>query len=283
MSRSHARGLWRRLTRSRGRRCAHRRRCRRPRLVRRTKGDPHGSRISTRRPRAPGPRRSRSPPPRRAGSSPTAVSTRRTSRASTSRRRRPRATTSTRFSRSRRRRRLRRAARRSAAGAGPVGVAWAKKIVANPSRFYVIIGTGPVPERRHRRRAAPRLNVPRGGASSTGLPGIYRREEVSDEGSGIGQESAIGLNPGSATSMGSAGPDGAVWFTDAGTTKAVGKAAPDGTLTEYSAELNSRRMPGTPQTATGGSSMATRSRAPTRRPTHLRQQMPATSSRATSP
>jgi hypothetical protein len=28
---------------------------------------------------------------------------------------------------------------------GPVGVAWAKKIVANPSRFYVIIGTGRYP------------------------------------------------------------------------------------------------------------------------------------------
>ena len=28
---------------------------------------------------------------------------------------------------------------------GPVGVAWAKKIVANPSRFYLIIGTGRYP------------------------------------------------------------------------------------------------------------------------------------------
>lgn len=28
---------------------------------------------------------------------------------------------------------------------GPVGVAWAKKIVANPSRFYVIIGTDRYP------------------------------------------------------------------------------------------------------------------------------------------
>ncbi len=54
---------------------------------------------------------------------------------------------------------------------------------------------------------------------------------------------SAGLNPGTSPTMGSAGPDGAVWFTDGGTTKAVGRAEPDGTITEFTTGLNPGSAP----------------------------------------
>ena len=53
-----------------------------------------------------------------------------------------------------------------------------------------------------------------------------------------------GLNPGSSPSAGiAAGPDGNVWFTDSGTTKAIGRITPSGTITEFSAGLNANSDP----------------------------------------
>jgi streptogramin lyase len=60
---------------------------------------------------------------------------------------------------------------------------------------------------------------------------------------GAVMEFKTGLNAGTAPTMGSAGPDGNVWFTDGGTTHAVGKATPDGAITEYTAGLNTGSAP----------------------------------------
>jgi len=51
------------------------------------------------------------------------------------------------------------------------------------------------------------------------------------------------LNSGSIPSDIAPGPDGNVWFTDGGTTKAIGKITPSGTITEYSAGLNAESDP----------------------------------------
>jgi virginiamycin B lyase len=51
-------------------------------------------------------------------------------------------------------------------------------------------------------------------------------------------EFSVGLNAGTSPAAIAAGPDGNLWFTDAGTTKAVGRIATDGTITEFSSGLN---------------------------------------------
>jgi streptogramin lyase len=61
-------------------------------------------------------------------------------------------------------------------------------------------------------------------------------------------EFSAGLNPGSFPSgfyEGSiaGGPDGNLWFTDPGTTPAIGRITPSGQITEYSAGLNARAYP----------------------------------------
>jgi streptogramin lyase len=45
------------------------------------------------------------------------------------------------------------------------------------------------------------------------------------------------------------GSDGNVWFTDAGTTKAIGRITPSGTITEFTAGLNPGSVPGAGTTA----------------------------------
>src|SRR5438874_2015727 len=51
-------------------------------------------------------------------------------------------------------------------------------------------------------------------------------------------EFSSGLNPGASPAAITAGPDGNVWFTDGGTTKAVGRITPSGTITEFSSGLS---------------------------------------------
>jgi streptogramin lyase len=51
-------------------------------------------------------------------------------------------------------------------------------------------------------------------------------------------EYAVGLNTGTSPAAITSGPDGNLWFTDAGTTKAVGRITPSGTITEFSAGLS---------------------------------------------
>ena len=46
------------------------------------------------------------------------------------------------------------------------------------------------------------------------------------------------MNPGSRPSGIAAGPDGNLWFTDYGTTPAIGRITPGGTITEFSSGLN---------------------------------------------
>ena len=82
-----------------------------------------------------------------------------------------------------------------------------------------------------------------GGAALTGALLLWGPAVVAAAPLGQVAVFAAGLNSGSAPTMGSAGPDGAVWFTDTGTTKAVGKAEPDGTITEDTAGLNAGSLP----------------------------------------
>jgi streptogramin lyase len=56
-------------------------------------------------------------------------------------------------------------------------------------------------------------------------------------------EFSSGLNSGSAPSRIAAGSDGDLWFTDDGTTKAIGRITPSGTITEFSSGLNPGSSP----------------------------------------
>ncbi len=56
-------------------------------------------------------------------------------------------------------------------------------------------------------------------------------------------EFSTGLNPGSAPSSIVAGPDGNLWFTDDGTTRAIGRITPRGAITEFSTGLNAGSAP----------------------------------------
>ena len=57
-------------------------------------------------------------------------------------------------------------------------------------------------------------------------------------------EFSTGLNAGSSPLGIAPGPDGNLWFTDGGTTKAIGRITPTGTITEFSSGLNSGSSPG---------------------------------------
>jgi streptogramin lyase len=48
----------------------------------------------------------------------------------------------------------------------------------------------------------------------------------------------VGLNPESSPTSIATGPEGNLWFTDDGTTKAIGRITPSGTITEFTAGLN---------------------------------------------
>ncbi len=56
-------------------------------------------------------------------------------------------------------------------------------------------------------------------------------------------EFSAGLNPGSAPWSIVAGPDGNLWFTDDGTTRAIGRITPSGAITEFSTGLNAGSAP----------------------------------------
>jgi len=57
-------------------------------------------------------------------------------------------------------------------------------------------------------------------------------------------ELSAGLNAGGAPIGIAPGPDGNLWFTDAGTTKAIGRITPGGEIKEFSAGLNAGSVPG---------------------------------------
>jgi streptogramin lyase len=56
-------------------------------------------------------------------------------------------------------------------------------------------------------------------------------------------EFSAGLNPGSTPQSMATGSDGNLWFTDGGSTKAVGRIAPSGAITEFTAGLNAGSVP----------------------------------------
>ncbi len=56
-------------------------------------------------------------------------------------------------------------------------------------------------------------------------------------------EYSTGLNSGSLPALIVAGADGNVWFTDLGSTPAIGRVTPSGAITEYSTGLNSGSLP----------------------------------------
>src|SRR5262249_12990887 len=56
-------------------------------------------------------------------------------------------------------------------------------------------------------------------------------------------EFSAGLNVGSAPGAIAPGPDGNLWFTDVGTTRAVGRITPTGAIPEFSAGLTAGSAP----------------------------------------
>ena len=56
-------------------------------------------------------------------------------------------------------------------------------------------------------------------------------------------EFSAGLNAGSSLNVIAAGPDGNLWFTDQGTTKAIGRITTAGQITEFSTGLNAGSLP----------------------------------------
>jgi hypothetical protein len=60
---------------------------------------------------------------------------------------------------------------------------------------------------------------------------------------GVITEFSTGLNAGSAPADIVSGPDGNLWFTDAGSTKAIGRVTPSGGITEFSTGLNPGSSP----------------------------------------
>ncbi len=56
-------------------------------------------------------------------------------------------------------------------------------------------------------------------------------------------EFSAGLNAGAHPYRVALGSEGNMWFTDIGTTKAIGKITPSGTITEFSTGLNSGAVP----------------------------------------
>jgi streptogramin lyase len=57
-------------------------------------------------------------------------------------------------------------------------------------------------------------------------------------------EFSAGLNAGGVPMSIAPGPDGNLWFTDPGTTKAIGRITPGGAIAEFSAGLNAGSLPG---------------------------------------
>jgi hypothetical protein len=49
---------------------------------------------------------------------------------------------------------------------------------------------------------------------------------------------SVGLNPGSGPRWLVSGPDGNLWFTDIGKTRAIGRITPGGAITEFTAGLS---------------------------------------------
>jgi len=56
-------------------------------------------------------------------------------------------------------------------------------------------------------------------------------------------EFTAGLNAGSSLNVIATGPDGNLWFTDQGSTKAIGRITTAGQITEFSAGLNAGSLP----------------------------------------
>jgi hypothetical protein len=56
-------------------------------------------------------------------------------------------------------------------------------------------------------------------------------------------EFSSGADPGAFVTSVAAGPDGNLWFSDRGSTPAIGRITPSGTITEFSTSLNAGRIP----------------------------------------
>jgi streptogramin lyase len=69
---------------------------------------------------------------------------------------------------------------------------------------------------------------------------------------GVISEFSVGLNAGSSPADIVAGPDGNLWFTDIGNTKAIGRITPSGSITEFATGLNAGSSPGSPVTGPDG-------------------------------